>query len=402
MDQNSGELQMNNYSYENSINESIENNTSVYVPYDIPDCPAKSSLVILYDLPEYIIEGVFMYTPTDKVMISTVLPIFTVIGLLTNFAFLLTVVRVREMRTLTNFYLTNLACADLMFIIAAGFNIFINIYGTRSLIGVIHGSATECVITYTSPSIPFFASTLLVTLIGIERFLAICFPLKHRMVNNKSRAIKLVIVTWVTAFALGCVVAPGAGKHELLCVIWPEKYQYRLPTIVNFCSPSLYEYLDIASSCQFAPFIVALVLNTALYALIIRRLSMRDVSETGDGKANQQSQAQKVRNSVARMLVINGIAFFLCLIPFQFIQMYYVLARNFQISLDDKHMYIVQWVGKCLNVLNSAINPLIYSACNARYRQAFFTAIGCSAKKLRQSTERSTGARNTTITNTKL
>ena len=74
----------------------------------------------------------------------------------------------------------------------------------------------------------------------------------------------------------------------------------------------------------------------------------------------------------------------LCLAPYQFYNMYYSVARNCDRGwhvLDDNDVFILGWFERCLNVLNSAINPVIYSVTHVRYRQAFFTALGCIVKK---------------------
>ena len=355
-----------------------------HVPYEIPNCPAKSSMLNLYYYTDNVIET-FLYSKTDKVMITIMFPLIVTLGFLANCAFLFTLVRVRQMRTITNFYLANLGLADLFFVIVTAVNYFYKYTWSPDFQrGVPWSSTVGCAAISSAIYMPYFASICLVTLVSLERFLAICFPLKHRMMNNKSRTLKMVLATWLTSLAFTAVVAPTYAKHVIYCIVWPDKWQHRLPAVINYCNTVKVQFIDIAAVFQFAPFILALFLNTILYALIIIRLSQRDVSDKGDEKSVLQNQAMKVRNAVARMLVINGIAFFLCLAPYQFYNMYYFVARNCGKScsiLNDNHVYIIGWIGRCLNVLNSAINPVIYSATNERYRQAFITAVGCTPKK---------------------
>ena len=361
-------------------------------PYEMPHCPANSRILNLY---QYIDEWIetFLYSKTDKVMITIVFPLIVTLGFLANCAFLFTLIRVRQMRTITNFYLANLAFADLFFVIVTAVNYFYKYTWSPDFQrGVPWSSTAGCAAISSAVYTPYFASICLVTLVSLERFLAICFPLKHRMMNNKSRTVKMILATWLIALAFTTLVAPTYTKHEILCLLWPEKWQHRLPTVINYCNAVTWHFLDISAILQFATFIIALILNTTLYALIIFRLSQRDVSDNNNEKTGLKSQADKVRNAVARMLVINGIAFFLCLAPWQFYNMYYFVFRNCIgcRALDDNHVYILAWIGRCLNVLNSAINPIIYSATNARYRQAFITAIGCTPKKRRNVSEMST------------
>ena len=353
------------------------------LPYEIPECPSSSIFLNLYYYPEQLFRDVFLYKSTDKVMISVIFPIIILVGLFSNGGFLLSIARVRDMRTITNFYLANLACADLLFAISTAVKvIYPFIWNPEFERGKPWNTPFGCAATASAPNLGYFASICFVTLVSIERYLAICHPLKHRMMNNKSRTLKMVLVSWLFALSFTIVTARSGAELDVYCVIWPQKYQHRLPKMVNFCTSSKPVFQDIASLFHFAPFFISFVLNTILYTLIVFRLSKRDVSDRGKDKNGPGKQAQRVRNSVAQMLVINGVVFFLCLAPYQFYRMYFFAARNFTIKgLDYGHMYTLGRVGRCLNVLNSAVNPIIYSVTNARYRQAFLTAIGCAPKK---------------------
>ena len=57
-----------------------------------------------------ITEEIFNFALVEKIFV----PIFYVIGFIGNVAFILVLARVKTMRNMTNFYLANLAAADLM------------------------------------------------------------------------------------------------------------------------------------------------------------------------------------------------------------------------------------------------------------------------------------------------
>ena len=109
-------------SYEGYTNDAFVED-DYHAPYKIPNCPNGSRSLNLYDYIDEWIET-FLYSKTDKVMITIIFPIIVTVGLLANTAFLFTLVRVREMRTITNFYLANLALADFLFIIITAVNYF--------------------------------------------------------------------------------------------------------------------------------------------------------------------------------------------------------------------------------------------------------------------------------------
>lgn len=113
---------LNSSAYESYVNVSV-GEYDYHVPYDIPDCPAKSRFLNLHFYIDEWIETL-LYSKTDKIMITMVFPFIVTLGLLANSAFLFTLARVREMRTTINFYLANLAFADLFYVIVTAVNYF--------------------------------------------------------------------------------------------------------------------------------------------------------------------------------------------------------------------------------------------------------------------------------------
>ena len=77
-----------------------------------------------------------------------------------------------------------------------------------------------------------------------------------------------------------------------------------LHTCVSY-HKSLEAYLAIL---EFTPYTIGLIINGTLYVMIIRALSNRTVAET-----NPNNQVTKIRNQVARLLVINGVVFLIFL-----------------------------------------------------------------------------------------
>ena len=151
--------------------------------------------------------------------------------------FLFTIVRVRDMHTLTNFYLANLACADLFFaLITTVKYIYPYIWNSEFTGGGPWETQFGCAAISALPSFVYYTSIYLVTLVSIERYLAICHPLKDRMVNKKSRTVKMVAGAGLLALILAALTAPVGSKLYVFCMILPEKYQHRLPKFLNFCN----------------------------------------------------------------------------------------------------------------------------------------------------------------------
>ncbi len=364
-------------SYENIVTNATEEER----PYEIPNCPANTLLQVLYYYPDSTIER-FFYLPADQILIRYVYSLVIAIGLITNSAFLWTLLRVGEMRTTTNFYLANLAVADLLLIVCKGVNIFYKFIWSPDITRLVPWQTpSACASITTVTYAGLFGSMSIVTLVSIERFLAICHPLKHRMINDRAHTVKMVSGAWLIAITFAVLVAPNWGKLYRFCIVWPEKYAHRLPILSSLCGPIIDEWQHIVSLFEFIPYFLSMCLNTVLYTLIILRLSKRNISD-GGGDKEKNDQATQVRNAVARMLVLNGIIFFVCLTPYQFSQIYYFTVRiRGAYYFNDNNIRMFGYVARVLDMVNSSVNPIIYSVTNVRYRQAFFKAMCCRSQK---------------------
>ena len=89
-------------------------NTDYDLPFEIPNCP-RNRLIVLFFAPNEAIQWI-QYTKAHIAIITILFPLIFALGLIANLTFLLVLVKVKEMRTIVNFYLANLAIADLLFV----------------------------------------------------------------------------------------------------------------------------------------------------------------------------------------------------------------------------------------------------------------------------------------------
>ena len=352
-----------------------------------PECNVSSihvTLPLVY-YSDSVLTNHFLFKPFENIIITVIFPIVFILGFVGNIAFLFVIARVKEMRTLTNFYLANLAVADLLNIILQA----IRNCGTYAYYGIRNAeffkTDIECIIGYGTILTTFYASLLLVTLVSFERFMAICYPLKHRTVNTTKRTVTLIIFSWLIAMGMAAVVVPGWGSASRVCLIWPTEREggerwKGYPYIRNTCLPVKKVYEEIRILVQFIPYIVTLTINIVFYAKIIFRLSNRVVPRLKNEEKKDKSDTDKVRNQVARMLITNGVVFFICLTPFQFRNLddfiFTKTGKSIVDSGDINKYQAMLWSSRTLVAFNSAINPYLYNMSNARYRKSFWKAIG--------------------------
>ena len=87
---------------------------------------------------------------------------------------------------------------------------------------------------------------------------------------------------------------------------WPTTERYiTMPKYLHICvsyHKSLEAYPAIL---EFTPYIIGLGISGTFYVMIIRALSNRTVANT-----NTSHQVTQIRNKIARLLVINGVVFY--------------------------------------------------------------------------------------------
>lgn len=354
-----------------------------------------------------------MYNPYRSmqwIMVIAV-PLILICGVGGNMAFLLVLYRVPQMRNDTNFYLGNLAIADVSYLVIAGTRYLIA-YGRSPVMFLSFPFYTNigCALPTYLVNTSYFASVWLVTLVAAERYLAICRPMRHMVIRaGKRRAVKLVILAWLSAGIMAAFAAPF-GPGLTICV----RRQHVDDVILVFtsCAATCRWCGLLLQAIDCVQFNVAFWLNLFLYSRIILTLNSRpsviDYSSSSvkyktspaassatmattttmmkrhviPKRSSSDIKMYQDRNQVARMLVVNVLVFFLCLFPFSVVyNLTELLAAwsggDYSFLLTQEQSRWMSWVGKLTALINSAVNPFIYSMCNRRYRMAFQKGIRC-------------------------
>ena len=323
--------------------------------------------------------GNALYFTSEKIIIGIAMPCVLGIGVIANLAFLFVVFQVSYMRTTTNFYLANLAVADICFISLAVLEKMFAFSASPVSGDSAYSSSAGCICYAMTVYTTYFASIGLVTLVSLERYFALCAPVKHRRFSVKSRTVKLVIITWVISMVIAACVTLGLSKLISHCVLWPDDDQFEeldLPDTIEFCEP-INDKMMYNEYIQIVAFPLALIGNTVMYWRIIRSLSSR-VSSTTPSSSDHNRQA---RNQVAWMLIINGLVFFICHLPFNVLNILELVSLfTGSTFFEPNEIRIFVWVGRLTTFINSAANPFIYTTMSARYRQAYCEAFKCKCR----------------------
>ena len=316
--------------------------------------------------------------PIEDVLAIIVVPCILLVGLLSNCAFIYVVRTIPNMRTVTNAYLVNVSIADLIFIgIACSATLF-----TRFSSPVRHdvepslGSGFPgCFIAFFITYLPYNTSLFLVTFVTIERYFAICRPLRNIKWRDKSRTKKVIITSWLIGSLLAVCIVPRYSGYKERCLLWPEEKTFEsMPTRVGYCV-AIHEKLFIFSEFFLVvPFFLALILNSVMYASIVVVLSNRS-KELSAARNDTSTQSRKLRNQVARLLIINGTVFFFLQSPLRITDVHSTIMHLTGEGLfsTSQHQSLLLF-GRWLLFINSLVNPFVYIAGSSHYRQAFARA----------------------------
>ena len=306
------------------------------------------------------------YTRGQALLIQVLYPLVAAFGFIGNTAFLVVLVYVRDMHTIANLYLGNLAVANLMELLLSTVRHFRGLYGSRGFANADNiESSLLCIIDKATVHVFFYSSLGFVTLVSLERFFAVCYPIKYRNANSKARAIKYVTFTWILAIITTGVIAPTWWKVTKLCVVWDAEEGHKSTTMYSYCDAAGPAFSKLHALIESLYFFVTFGVSAATYTMIINRLRKRQIP---CASKDMQLQAKTTRNQVARMVVLNGLVFFLCQVPFQIYNLY-IYSNN--IIFTKSEMGSLAWAARLLEGINASVNPIIYTAANSKYRRAF-------------------------------
>ena len=322
---------------------------------------------------------VLQWSGTDKLIITIIVPIICTIGILANLAFLFTVARVRRMQIVTNYYLVNLGVADIVFM-ALTLGLYVNSYRYSPLRhNVPYQSSLGCWGTIYPFYLSYYTSILLVTLVAVERFFMICMPIKYRLIKGKSRTVKMIAACWGVSLVLAALTTPRYGWLKHKCIVWPNTDDFRnVPVIRSGCYYINNEVAIFGETLLTVVLILSLLISGFMYYKLIETLSKRPEEivrrRSSIRSARREENKTRRRNEVARILIINGIVFFLCQFPARLIG----VDRLIRLLTDTKqdHSATIFAVANGLLLINSAINPFIYGLSSRFYRVAFCEAFG--------------------------
>ncbi|KAK6484004.1 growth hormone secretagogue receptor type 1-like [Huso huso] len=279
-----------------------------------------------------------------------------IIGTAGNLMTILIVSKFKDMRTTTNLYLSSMAFSDLLIFLCMPLDLY-RIWHYRPWN---FGEVLCKVFQFTSESCTY--STILnITALSVERYFAICFPLRAKVVVTKGRVKGVILIIWIVAFV-------SAGP--IFVLVGVEHENGTDPWETNECKATDYAIrsglLTIMVWVSSIFFFLPVFCLTVLYSLIGRKLCKRKRETIGPSMSSRDKSSKQT----VKMLVVVVFAFVLCWLPFHVGR--YLFSKSSEagsllMSQISQYCNLVSFV---LFYLSAAINPILYNIMSKKYRVA--------------------------------
>ncbi|KAM9856995.1 tachykinin receptor 3a [Aulostomus maculatus] len=254
----------------------------------------------------------------------------------------------KRMRTVTNYFLLNLAFSDASM---AAFNTLINfIYAAH---GEWYFGEAYCKFHNFFPVTSVFASIYSMTAIAVDRYMAIIHPLKPRLSAKATTGIILCIwsLAVVLAFPLCYFSTIRALPRRTLCyVAWPRMAD----------DPFMYHIIVTV-----LVYVLPLVVMGITYSIVGVTLWGGEIP--GDSSDNYHGQL-RAKRKVVKMMIIVVVTFALCWLPYH---VYFIVTGLNKRLSKWKYIQQVYLLVLWLAMSCTMYNPIIYCCLNSRFRAGF-------------------------------
>nr|XP_057935087.1 motilin receptor [Doryrhamphus excisus] len=289
--------------------------------------------------------------PTSTLILVTVICIVIfIVGVTGNTMTILIIQHFKDMKTTTNLYLSSMAVSDLLIFLCLPFDL----YRLWKYVPWLFGEAVCLLYHYVFEGCTS-ATILHITALGVERYLAIGFPLRAKALVTKRRVQYIIAALW------GFALASAAPTLFLVGV------EYDNDTRAGQCkhtgdaigSGRLHIMLWVSTAYFFCPMLCLVF----LYGSIGCKLWKSESDVRGPcALARQRSHRQTVK-----ILVVVVLAFIICWLPYHIGRNLFAQVDDYDTALLSQNFNVASMV---LCYLSASINPVVYNLMSRKYRAA--------------------------------
>ncbi|KAI3373375.1 hypothetical protein L3Q82_006658 [Scortum barcoo] len=332
------------------------------------------------------------------VPVGTVLAFFILFAIVGNILVILSVVCNRHLRIPTNYFIINLAIADLLL----GTTV-LPVSATLEVLDYWVFGRIFCDIWAAVDVLCCTASIMSLCVISIDRYIGVRYPLQYPTIVTERRALLAMLGVWILAIVIS--IGPLLGwkqppsQDDTVCLITEEPFYALFSSLGSFYIPLA---VILAMYCRV--YVVAKRTTKNLEAGVMKermedsneltlRIHCRNqqvgelcpASKAGGGGASAARSTLTVKllkfsreKKAAKTLGVVVGMFILCWLPF-FLALP-IGSFNSSLRPPETFFKVIFWLG----YFNSCLNPIIYPCYSREFKQAFIRILRCRWKRKRQ------------------
>ncbi|XP_060631285.2 kappa-type opioid receptor [Anolis sagrei] len=322
--------------------------------------PTPSSKSRLLDLADYGNNGSGMYedlqqnhtniSPAIPIIITAVYSVVFVVGLVGNSLVMFVIIRYTKMKTATNIYIFNLALADALVTTTMPFQ------STEYLMNSWPFGDVLCKIVISIDYYNMFTSIFTLTMMSVDRYIAVCHPVKALDFRTPLKAKIINICIWLLSSSVGISAIVLGGT----------KVRDDMDPAITECSLQFpdddYDWWDtFMKICVFVfAFIIPVLIIVVCYTLMILRLkSVRLLSGSREKDRNLRR--------ITRLVLVVVAVFIICWTPIHIFVLVEALGDVSHSTAAISSYYFCIALG----YTNSSLNPILYAFLDENFKRCF-------------------------------
>ncbi|KAJ8246341.1 hypothetical protein GJAV_G00266580 [Gymnothorax javanicus] len=284
---------------------------------------------------------------TSTVVVTFIYFVVCAVGLCGNALVIYVILRHAKMKTVTNIYILNLAVADVLCMLSLPF-----IAIQLALVNWPFGSVL-CRIVMTADSLNQFTSIFCLTVMSVDRYLAVVHPIRSTKWRKPRMAKSINVAVWCVSLLVNLPVMIYSGLlnsrnngARSCTIVWPK------PQSAYYTAFIFYTFL--------LGFVIPLTVICLCYLLIVVKVKSSGIQVCS-------SKRKRSERKVTRMVSIVVAVFVLCWLPFY---VFNVTSVTVSIKSTPAHKSTFDFV-VVLGYANSCANPVLYAFLSENFKKSF-------------------------------
>ncbi|KAF7652935.1 hypothetical protein LDENG_00090480 [Lucifuga dentata] len=291
----------------------------------------------------------------ESVVVSLGFSLIFLLGIVGNSLVLAVLFRTGEMNTkTTNLFIFNLGIADLCFIVFC-----VPFQATIYTMDEWVFGPVVCKVVHFIIFLTMYASIFTLAAVSLDRYLAICYPLRSREMRTPQNALTSICVVWCLSLAFSGPYLSYYRQMELggtvVCIpSWESK-----PRII----------MDL---CTFiCGYLIPVLVLSLTYARTIQYLW------TTVDPIKDMSESRQAKRKVTKMIIIVAALFCICWLPHHLV----ILCMWFGHFPLNYTTYVLRILSHLVAYTNSCLNPIVYALVSKHFRKGLRKVFSCTLRK---------------------